>query len=101
MEAMEQRGNPPPILGGGQGRIRRRGAFSPSLPVAPERGRGNHRVTAIYTNTYVIFTNIFIISPHLYSGVHSPTTRCTLYLNLVLYASYYYPMMCCHPMMLE
>ena len=31
----------------------------------------------------------------------SPTTRCTLYLNMVLYASYYYPMMCCHPMMSE
>ena len=38
---------------------------------------------------------------HLYSVVHSPATRWTLYLNMVLYASYYYPMMCCHPMMSE
>src|SRR3989337_3505863 len=29
--------------GGGQARRRRRGALSPSLPVAPERRRGNHR----------------------------------------------------------
>ena len=33
--------------------------------------------------------------------VHSPASRCTLYLNMVLYASYYFPMMCCHPMMSE
>ena len=38
-------------------------------------------------------------SPPLSTVVHSSATRCTLYLNMVLYASYYYPMMCCHPMM--
>ena len=32
-------------------------------------------------------------------GNPSPSTRYTLYLNMVLYASYYYPMMCCHPKM--
>ena len=58
-------------------------------------------ITAIFTNTTVIFTNISITFPLLYSAVHSPATRCTLYLNMVLYASYYYPMMCCHPMMSE
>ena len=58
-------------------------------------------ITAIFTNTSIIFTNISITFPHLYSAVHSPATRCTLYLNMVLYASYYYPMMCCHPMMSE
>ena len=58
-------------------------------------------ITAIYTNTSIIITNISITFPHLYSAVHSPATRCTLYLNMVLYASYYYPMMCCHPMMSE
>ena len=58
-------------------------------------------ITAIYTNTSAIFTNISITFPHLYSAVHSPATRCTLYLNMVFYASYYYPMMCCHPMMSE
>ena len=58
-------------------------------------------ITAIYTNTSVIFTNIFITFPYLSTAVHSPATRCTLYLNMVLYASYYYPMMCCHPMMSE
>ena len=58
-------------------------------------------ITAIFTNTAVIFTNISITFPHLYPAVHSPAYRCTLYLNMVLYASYYYPMMCCHPMMSE
>ena len=47
-------------------------------------------ITAIYTNTSIIFTNISITFPHQYSAVHSPATRCTLYLNMVLYASYYY-----------
>ena len=58
-------------------------------------------ITAIYTNTYAIFTNISITFPPLSTAVHSHATRCTLYLNMVLYASYYYPMMCCHPMMSE
>ena len=58
-------------------------------------------ITAIFTNTSAIFTNISITFPPLSTAVHSPATRCTLYLNMVLYASYYYPMMCCHPMMSE
>ena len=58
-------------------------------------------ITAIYTNTSAIFTNISITFPPLSTVVHSPATRCTPYLNMVLYASYYYPMMCCHPMMSE
>ena len=58
-------------------------------------------ITAIFTNTYTIFTNISITFPPLSTAVHSRATRCTLYLNMVLYASYYYPTMCCHPMMSE
>ena len=58
-------------------------------------------ITMIFTNTSAIFTNISITFPPLSTVVHSPATRCTLYLNMVLYASYYYPMMCCHPMMSE
>ena len=58
-------------------------------------------ISAIYTNTSAFFTNISIAFPPLSIAVHSPATRCTLYLNMVLYASYYYPMMCCHPMMSE
>ena len=46
-------------------------------------------ITVIYTNTSAIFTNISITFPHLYSAAHSPITRCTLYLNMVLYTSYY------------
>ena len=58
-------------------------------------------ITTIYSNTSAIFTNISITFPPLSTVVHSPATRCTLYLHMVLYASYYYPMMCCHPMMSE
>ncbi len=58
-------------------------------------------ITAIFTNTSIIFTNTSITFPLLSTAVHSPATRCTLYLNMVLYASYYYPMMCCHPMILS
>ena len=36
-------------------------------------------ITVIFTNTSIIFTNISITFPHLYSAVHSPATRCTLY----------------------
>ena len=36
---------------------------------------------------------------HLFYAVHSPAPRCNTYLNMVLYATYYDPMMCCHPMM--
>jgi hypothetical protein len=58
--------------------------------MAPERRRGNHRVTAIYSNNSVIFINTSITFPHLISVVHSPATRCTPYLNMVLYDSYYF-----------
>ena len=94
-------GKPFSHLGRRSRKKKKKGALSPSLPVASERRRGHHHVMTIYTNTSVIFTNIFITFPHLSTVVHSSTTRCTLYLNMVLYASYYYPMMCCHPMMSE
>ena len=58
-------------------------------------------ITAIYTNTSAIFTNISITFLPLSTAVHSPATRYTLYLNMVLYASYYYPMICSHPIMSE
>ena len=37
--------------------------------------------------------------PHLFYAVHSLAPCCNPYLNMVLYATYYDPMMCCHPMM--
>ena len=77
------------------------GGLSPPLSRWCRNTAGEIIVTAIYTNTSVIFTNIFITLPYLSTAVHSPATHYTLYLNMVLYASYYYPMMCCHPMMSE
>ena len=41
-------------------------------------------ITAIYTNTPAIFTNIFITFPPLSTAVHSSATHCILYLNMVL-----------------
>ena len=58
-------------------------------------------ITAIYTNISIIFTNISTTFPHLYSTVHSPATHYTLYLNMVLNAIYYFPMMYGYPMMFE
>jgi len=75
--------------------------LSPPLSRWRRNAAGAIIITAIFTNTSIILTNISITFPHLYSMVHSPATHCTLYLNMVLYASYYYPMMCCHPMMFE
>ena len=75
-----------------------------SLPHAPGGAGalpGAIIITAIFTNTSAIFTNISISFPPLSTVVHSHVTRCALFLNMVLYASYYYPMMCCHPMMSE
>ena len=77
------------------------GGLSPPLSRWHRNAVGAIIITAIYTNTSVIFTNISITFPHLSTEVHSPAPRCTLYLNMVLYASYYFPMMCCHPMMFK
>ena len=77
------------------------GGLSPPLSQWCLNAVGAIIITLIYTNTSVIFTDIFITLPHLSIVVHSPATRYTLYLNMVLYASYYYPMTCCHPMMSE
>ena len=65
---------------------KKKGPLSPSLPMAPERW-ATIIIIAIFTNTSAIFTNISITFPHLYSAVHSPATRCTLYLNMVLATS--------------
>ena len=83
-EEEEEEGDPSPLSSGGAG-----------TPL------GAIIITAIYTNASAIFANISITFPPLSTAVHSPATRCTLYLNMVLYASYYYPMMCCRPMMSE
>ena len=101
MEAKDQRGNPFPS----REEVKEEedeGAPTPLL----FQWRRNAAVaiiiiTAIFANTSAIFTNISITFPPLSTAVPSPATRCTLYLNMVLYASYYYPMMCCHPMMSE
>ena len=77
------------------------GGLSPPLSQWRRNAAGATIITAIYTNTSVIFTNISITFTPLSTAVHFPATRCTLYLNMVLYASYYYPMMCYHPMMSE
>ena len=61
------------------------GGLSPPLCRWRRNAAGAIIVTAIYNNTSVIFTNIFITIPRLSIAVHSPATHCTLYLNMVLY----------------
>ena len=55
-------------------------------------------ITAISTNTATIFTIIITI---LISFTRSTLLHPIVipYLNMVRYATYYDPMMCCHPMM--
>ena len=50
----------------------------------------------------IVFFNISIFITILISFMQSLSrTRCNPYLNMMLYATYYDPMMCCHPMMFE
>ena len=67
------------------------GNLSSSLSVAPECDqKGNHRRgDRLHQHHH----------HHLFYVVHSPAPRCNPYLNMALYATYYDPMMCCHPMM--
>ena len=69
------------------GRSRKKKKTRGSLPLA-SGGAGTLPgaiiITAIYTNTSAIFTNISITFPPLSTAVHSPATQCTLYLNMVL-----------------
>ena len=55
-------------------------------------------ITTIFTNTVVIFTNIFITSMQ---WCNPSFTCCNLYLNMVLNAIYYFPLMYGYPMMFE
>ena len=71
-ESQGPEGKPFSHLGRRSRKKKKKGALSPSLPVAPECHRGHYRATAIYTNTSVIFTNIFITFPHLSTAVHLP-----------------------------
>ena len=77
-----------------------------SVPAPPEaRGRtspplSQWRRSAIERGiiaTVIVFINITILISFTWSTLPHPTV--IPYLNMVLYATYYDPMMCCHPMM--
>ena len=90
MVNIDQRGNPSPIWGEGQGRRRRRGALSPSLPVAPECHRGPS------SSPQSSPTSSPPSSPTLPPSMQrcNPSfTHCNIYLNMVLNAIYYFPTM--------
>jgi len=91
MKAKDQRGNLSPSRGRPWRRKHKGENFSSSLSVAPECHReGNHcHGDRLHEHHH----------PHLFYAVHSPTPRCNPFLNMVLYATYYDPMMCCHLMM--
>ena len=58
--------------------------------------RGHH-----HTNTSIIFTNISITFLPSMQRFNPSFTCCNLYLNMVLNAIYYFPMMYGYPMMFE
>ena len=95
--AMDKRGDSPPIYGGGQGRIRR-GSLSPSLPVVPECRRGKDRDDDLHQQSLLPST------PTLSSSMqwcNTPSPRRNLYLNMMLNAIYYFPMIYGYLMMFE
>ena len=69
-----------------------------SLSVAPERRRGNHRDGDLHQQ---LRRRQHQLSPPLCSGVTPLFPHCNVYLNMVLHAIYYYPIMCGYPMMFE
>ena len=95
MKAKDQRENLSPSRGRPWRRKHKGENLSSSLSVAPECHReGNHRRGDRLHQHHHHHHH-----PHLFYAVHSPAPRCNPYLNMVLYATYYDPMMCCHPMM--
>ena len=83
------------------GRRSRKKKKGGSLPLASGGTRtppGAIIITAIFTNN---FTAIITNSSPLYAAVNLSLTRCNLYLNMVLNAIYYFPMMYGYPMMFE
>ena len=69
MGAKDQRGNPSPIQGEGQGRRIRRGGSLPLASGGAGALPGAIIITAIFTNTAAIFTNISINSSSFYAAV--------------------------------
>ena len=94
MKTKDQRENLSPSRGRPWRRKHKGVNLSPSLLVALECHRGNHRRGDRLHQHHHHHHH-----PHLFYAVHSPAPRCNPYLNMVLYATYYDPMMCCHPMM--
>jgi hypothetical protein len=74
------------------------GGLSPPLCRWRRNAAGAIIVTAIYTNNFAaVITNSL---PSM-QRFNTPSPRCNLYLNMVLNAIYYFPMMDGYPMMFE
>ena len=74
------------------------GGLSPPLFWWRRNAAGAIIITAIYTNN---FTAVITNSPPSMQRCNPSFTRCNLYLNMVLNAKYYFPMMYGYPMMFE
>ena len=94
MEAKDQRENLSPSRGR-PWRRKKKGISSPPLSRWRRSAIGG-TIAAV-----IVFINITIIITILISFTRSILPHPTVipYLNMVLYATYYDPMMCCHPMM--
>jgi hypothetical protein len=95
MEAKDQRENLSLPRGGGHGGGSTRGRPSPPLSRWRRSAIGG-TIAAV-----IVFINITFFITILISFQRStlPHPAVIPYLNMVLYATYYDPMMCCHPMM--
>ena len=91
-------GEPFSHLGGRSRKKKKEGALSPSLPVAPERRWGPS--SSLQSTPRTSPPSSPTLPPSM-QRCNLSLTRCNLYLNMVLNAIYYFPMMYSYPMMFE
>ena len=91
-------GKPFSHLGRRSRKKKKKGALSPLLPVVPERRRGPSSSPRSSSTTLPPSSPTL---PPSMERCNSSLTSCNLYLNMVLNAIYYFPMMYGYPMMFE
>ena len=95
MVAKDQRENLSPFRGSPRRRNHKGETLSPPLSRWRRSGAGG-TIAAV-----IVFINITVFITFLITFTQSTLPHPTVipYLNMALYATYYDPMMCCHPMM--
>ena len=94
MEAKDQRENLPPSRGEAM-EEEAQGGDSPPLSRWRQSAAGGTIAAVIVFINITLFITVLIS----FKRLTLPHPAVIPYLNMVLYATYYDPMMCCHPMM--